>query len=153
MCFTGAEFAILSAVVSAAGTIASGQAQAQQMEYNAKVAEINARTARQQGEAEAERLSAEAQRKTATQRVAALKSGVDPGAGSASLVIDDETAKVSWLDQATAIWNRETQATGFENKAKELKAQASATKAGSYISAAGSILGGMGKSKYVPTIS
>lgn len=152
MCFTGIELAVLSAVTTAVGTVVTGQAQAKQMEYNAKVAEINAQTARQQGEYEADRIEDEYQRKQAQQRVAALKSGVDPGSGSAALIIDQETSRNSWLDQMTTVWNRETQAVGFENKAKDLKAQASSTKTGSYISAASSIIGGMGKA-YTPKIA
>lgn len=152
MCFTGIELAVLSAVTTAVGTVVTGQAQAKQMEYNAKVAEINAQTARQQGEYEADRIEDEYQRKQAQQRVAALKSGVDPGSGSAALIIDQETSRNSWLDQMTTVWNRETQAVGFENKAKDLKAQASSTKTGSYISAASSLIGGMGKA-YTPKIA
>jgi hypothetical protein len=153
MCFTGVELAIGSAIMSAVGTVVSSQAQAKQMEYNAKVAEINANTARQQGQYEADRIEDEYQRRQATQRVAALKSGVDPSYGSASLVIDQETARNSWLDQMTSVWNRETQAVGFENKAADLKAQSKSTKIGGYMSAGSSIIGGFGKGGFVPKIA
>ena len=153
MCFTGAEFAILGAVVNAAGALAGAQAQAQQMRYNAKVAEINAKTARQQGQYEADRIEDEYEKRKATQRVAALKSGVDPGYGSASLIIDGETERNSWLDQMTSVWNRETQATGFENKAQELRANAKSTMIGGMFQAGGSILGGLGKGGFKPLIT
>lgn len=149
MCF-GLE--IIGALVSAVGAVAGAQAQASQMKYNAEVAEINAKTARQQGQYEADRIEDEYQRKQATQRVQALKSGVDPGYGSASIIIDQETPRNSWLDQQTSIWNRETQAVGFENKAKDLRAQASATKTAGFLSAGSSIIGGLGKGGFAPRI-
>jgi hypothetical protein len=152
MCFTGLE--IIGAVVSAVGSVVAGQAQAKQAEYNAKVAEINAKTARQQGQYEADRLEDDAQRKMSQQRVAALKSGVDPGHGSASLVIDQEGARNSWLDQMTTVWNRETQAVGFENKAQDFRMQGKAAKTAGYFGAAKSIIGGMGGgASYAPKIA
>lgn len=145
MCFTGMEFAMLGAVVNAVGTLAGAAAQQQQAEYNAQVAKINAETARQQGQYEADRINDKYQRQQATARVQALKSGVDPGYGSASIIIDQETARNSWLDQMTSVWNRETQATGFDNKAKEYKMQANNAMIGGAFGAAGSLLGGVGK--------
>lgn len=153
MCFTGAEFAIISAVVSAAGSVVGAQAQANQMKYNAEVAEINAKTARQQGQYEADRIEDEYQRRKGAQRVAALKSGFDPQYGSAALIIDGETERNSWLDQMTSVWNRETQAVGFENKARELRANAKSTMIGGYLQAGSSILGGLGKGGFKPMIS
>jgi len=145
MCFGLEAIAIVGSLVSAAGSIAQGQAAADQAEYNAKVAEINARTARQQGQAEADKIGDDYERAKAQQRVAALKSGVDPSSGSASLIINQETERNSWLDQTTQIWNRGTEATGFENKAESFRKEARAAKIGGYFNAASSVIGGLAK--------
>lgn len=156
MCF-GLEMVIglVGSAVSAAGAMAQAQAQADQANYNAKVAEINAKTARQQGQFEADKMEDEYARARAQQRVAALKSGVDPGQGSAALLIA-ETDSNSWLDQTTQIWNRETEATGFENKAESFKMEARAAKIGGYFNAASSMIGGLAKGMgggFKPTIA
>ena len=153
MCFTGVEFAIISAITTAASSVVGGVAAKQQADYNAKVAEINAATARQQGQAEADRIEDQYERQRATQRVAALKSGVDPGYGSAALIIDQETERNSWLDQMTTVWNRETEAVGYQNKAKAFKAEGKSKMIGGIMSGAGSLIGGMGKPGLGPKIA
>lgn len=142
MCF-GLE--IVGAAIGAVGSLASASAASNQAKYNAKVAEINARTARQQGQFEADKIEDDYERARATQRVSAAKAGVDAGHGSAALIINQETERNSWLDQTTQIWNRETQAVGFENKAQQHRQEARAAKIGGYFSAASSMIGGMAK--------
>lgn len=136
---------ILGTVVSAIGTIASAQAQASQMEYNAKVAEINARTARQAGLANADAKEDEYQALRGRQRAAAAAAGVNPASGSAALIINDKSYRDEYLDTANIIWDAETQAVGYENKAKDLRAQAKSTKTAGFIGGASTILGGFSK--------
>jgi hypothetical protein len=147
MCFAAPVIGLLSAGLSAAGSMASANAQAQQAEYNAAVARINRDTARLQGSSEADRL-AQKYRGIEGQQVAAYgrdgRGGVLPTSGSAALV-RGETGRNAWLDESTAIWNRETEAIGFDNKAKDLEAQAKAARQAGAIGAAGSFLTGLGR--------
>lgn len=150
MCF-GLE--ILGAVISAAGTMASAAAASNQAKTNAAIAEENAKSARMQGQVEADRIEDKYEAAKAQQRVAALKSGTDPNSGSASIIINQETERNSWLDQSTAVWNKETEAVGYENKAKQFKQEAKGIMIGGAFKAGSSILGGMGKPSYVPSIA
>ena len=145
MCFpaVGAVFGLIGSAVSAAGAAAQANAQANQMEYNAKVADINAKTARSEGLYEADKIDDKYDRIGGEQITAATKGGVVPGTGSAALLRFDDTVRNSWLDQSTAIWNKETEAIGYENKAQDLRAQASATRSAGKIGAAGSFLSGL----------
>ena len=139
----GMIFGLIGSMVSAAGAMAQADGQAKQAEYNAQVAEINARTARLQGSSEADKVEDKYQRLRAQQRTGFAKGGLDPSQGSAALVIG-ETDRNSDLDQLTSIWNRETEAVGFENKAKDLRIQAQNAKTAGKFGAAGSFLSGLG---------
>lgn len=150
MCF-GLE--ILGAVVAAAGSIASGVAANNQAKANAAIAEENAKTARMQAQLEADRIEDKYSSAKASQRVNAIKAGVDPNSGSAALIINGETERNSWLDQMTTVWKGETEAVGFENKAKALKAEGKGALIGSAFKAGSSIIGGFGKGGFAPTIS
>lgn len=150
MCF-GLE--ILGMVVSAAGSLATAAAGAAAAKTNAAIAEENARAARMAGQAEADRINDKYDAAKATQRVNAIKSGADPGYGSAALIINQETERNSWLDQMTTVWNRETEAIGQENKAKALRQDAKGIMIGGVFKAGSSLLGGMSKGGYTPTIT
>lgn len=140
----GAVFGMLGSVVSAAGAMAQANAQADQAAYNAQVAAINARTARQQGLAESDRVSQKYQRDLARMRAGYAKAGVNPATGSASLVINQEGGSNQWLDEMNTIWNRQTEAIGYDNKKKDLEMQAAAARSAGGIGAASSILSGIG---------
>ena len=139
----GLILGLAASAFQAAGAMAAADGDAKQKEYNAKVAEINARSARLQGSSEADKVEDKYQRLRAQQRTGFAKGGLDPSSGSAALVIG-ETDRNSDLDQLTSIWNRETEAVGFENKAKDLKMQAANTRKVGPIAAAGSFLSGLG---------
>lgn len=132
---------LIGAAVSAIGTIASSQAQAAQAEYNAKVADINAQTARQAAAANAEKKTAEYDTLRGRQRGTLGAAGVRL-AGSPDLVINQDTYSDQYLDTANIIWQGETQATGYENKATDLRQQAKGYKTGGAIGAVGSLVGG-----------
>lgn len=107
-------------------TLLTAEGQANQMQYNADVALMNAKTARYEGLSVAERLQGEADAITGAQRAGYAASGINPGVGSAALVQADSHAN-AWLDWMTALWNKETEAVGLENKATDLRTQASYT--------------------------
>jgi hypothetical protein len=131
------------AAVSASGAKSQANAQAAQMEYNAKVSDINAKTARAEGLYEADRIDDKYDKVQGEITTAAAKGGVLPNTGSAALLKFDDTLKNSILDQQTAIWNKETEAVGHENKATDLRAQAQATRSAGKTAAAGAIFGGL----------
>jgi hypothetical protein len=134
----GAIFGLIGSAVSAAGSMSAANGQAAQMEYNAKVAEANARSARSQGFYEADQVNDEYNRVSGQQNVRAAKSGIR--GVPAAVVVD--TAANSYLDQMTKMWNRETEAVGFENKAEDLKMQAANTRKAGGMNAAASLIGG-----------
>jgi hypothetical protein len=133
---------LVGAAISAAGTMASANAQAQQDKYNAKVARINAHTARQQGNYEADQKEDEYQKVAGEQTAGYAKAGIDPTGGSPDIVKAQSYAN-SWMDQHTAIWNRETEAVGFENQAQALEYSAKQTKKAGALGAASSLVGGL----------
>jgi hypothetical protein len=146
MCFmaAGPIIGLMGSAMSAVGAQAQAGAQASQMRHNAAVARINANTARAQGVAEVERISTKYDRLAGAQVAAYGRAGVDPGSGSAAIV-RAATRGDEWLDSNTAIWNRETEAVGFENKARDLDAQAKATKKAGNIAMVSTFLTGLGK--------
>lgn len=144
MCFPA--MGLIGAAVSAVGSMAAASAGAAQDKYNAQVARINANTARQTGQADAARITDKYDKLEGQQRVAAAKSGIDPSSGSAALIIAQENARNSWLDTSNAIWNKETEAVGYENKARDLEAQAKAKKQAGMFSAGSSFLSGLTRS-------
>jgi hypothetical protein len=146
MCFmaAGPILTFAGTALSAVGQQADAGAKAGQMRYNAAVARVNANTARAQGVAEVERISTKYDRLAGTQVAAYGRAGVDPNSGSAALV-RASTRRDEWLDSNNAIWNRETEAVGFENKARDLDAQAKATKKAGNIAMVSTFLTGLGK--------
>jgi hypothetical protein len=139
----GAIAGIAGSVISAAGAASSANAQADQMAYNATVARINARSERQKGYTEQEKLGQRYDRLQSEQIVAASKGGIDNTYGSAALLIFGETPEKEYQDKSTAYQNAESAAIGNENKAKDLDAQAAATRKAGKISAASSLIGGV----------
>ena len=121
MCFMamGPMIGLMSSAVSAAGAQAQANAQANQAEYNAAVARINRDTARQQGVAQSETIAQRYRRQGGQMTAGYGRAGVVPTSGSAALVLG-ENERNSWLDQHNAIWNRETEAIGFESGADGL---------------------------------
>jgi hypothetical protein len=134
---------IAGSAVSAMGAMQQADAQAKSMEYNATVAKINARTERQKGAAEQEKIGIKYDRAEGTGIANAAKGGVDPTYGSAALTIFGTNWQDRQMDQGTAYTNAESAAVGNENKAKDLEAQAAATRKAGKIAAAGSFLSGI----------
>ena len=142
MCFP--LLGLIGAAVSAVGTIASAQAQAQQANYNAAVEEVNATTKRQEAQAEADRVEDKHDTLRGQQLAAASKSGLVAGMGSPAMVINQEGARNQWLDMHNTIWSGQTQAVAHENKAEQYRMEAKSAKQAGAFGAASSFLSGIG---------
>lgn len=134
---------IAGSAISAMGAAQQADAQAKSLEYNATVAKINARQNRMQGAVEQEKIGIKYDRAEGTGIANAAKGGVDPTYGSAALTIFGSNWQDRQMDQGTAYTNAESAAVGNENKAKDLEAQAAATRKAGKIAAAGSFLSGI----------
>ncbi len=139
-----AAIGLIGAAVSAAGSIASANAQAGAANYNAQVEKINARQRRFEGHREQEQIADKYARVQGEGIAAASKGGIDPGYGSAALVIFGDNAKNESLDKNTAYVNAESAAVAHENKAKQHEAEAKAAKQAGMFGAASSFLSGLG---------
>jgi hypothetical protein len=135
---------VAGSIVSGIGASQQAEAQAQQAEYNATVARINARSERQKGFTEQERIGAKYDARQGQAIAAAAASGVDPGYGSAAMVIFGEGAQNESMDRSTAYVNAEGAAIGNENKARDLEAQAANHRKAGQIAMASSFLNGIG---------
>lgn len=140
----GPAIGLIGAAVSAVGSIAQGNAQASAAQYNSQVERINARQKRFEGHKEQEQIANKYDRVEGQGIAAASKGGIDPGYGSAALVIFGENAFNESLDKNTAYINAESAAVAHENKAKQYDAEASAAKKSGMIGAASSFLSGLG---------
>lgn len=135
---------LVGAVVSAAGAMAQGQAQAAQDRYNAQVEKINARSRRWEGLQKQEAIGRDAAKRQGTAIALAGKGGVDPGYGSAALVIFREGREAEFADKSNAYLTAESAAIGHENKAKAFEMSAENHRKGGMLSAASSFLSGIG---------
>lgn len=135
---------LAGSMVSAIGASSAANAEAQQAEYNAKVAKINALQARREGVAKQEDIGLKADKLRGQSIAAAAKGGVDPNYGSAAHVIFGEGGFAEATDKSRAYIAAESQAVGDENRAKDLEAQAAAKRKAGSIAAAGSFLSGLG---------
>ena len=140
----GAVFGLVGAAVSAAGSMSQANAQANQDEYDAKVAKINARSERQMSYAKQEDIHAKTRKNVGEGVALASAGGVDPNYGSAALVIFGENAFADSVDSGRQYVAGESAAIAQENKAKAYEASAAAHRQAGKIAAASSFLGGMG---------
>lgn len=134
---------LAGSAISAAGAMSSANAQAKAAEYNATVERINARSERQKGVVEQEKLGQKYDRLQGEGIAAATKNGVDPGYGSAALVIFGQNEFSRSSDQGAAYVNAEGAAIGRENKARDFEAQAAASRQAGKIGAASSFASGL----------
>lgn len=129
------------AAVQAISAISTSRQQASQLKQNATIHENNARlfTAQAAEQERKHRQSTEAM--LARNRVAVAKSGVTMS-GTPLLVAEDITGQ-SELDALTIRYNGQMRASNERFQASVAKAQASNVVKGGYMSAVGSILGGV----------
>jgi hypothetical protein len=147
MC-TGIEIGLLAAsaggaVMGGMGELQKGKAAQQQANYEAAIAEANAKSVRMKGASDAERIVLHGERVAGAQRAAAAASGVTPGVGSAG-AIEHETARNSFLDQMTTIWNADTQGDSLEAQAHATRMAGKNARKGSKLAAGATFLTGLG---------
>ena len=146
ICFDPATLTALSVIgtlASTGGAIAAGQAADKEGKYAQAVADKNAEAERMRGQAEADRIEDRYDKLRGQQTAAAAANGINPNAGSASLVINEETGRNQWLDQMSTIWNSESAAQSFEHQGEAARIRGKNSKTGSYIQAAGNFMTGM----------
>lgn len=120
----GAVAGAASSIVSGMQGYATGKAQQQMYEYNARIADNNARLAIEQGEREAEEQRRQNRRLQAAQVNALGSAGIVSGAGQA-LDITSDSAFRGELDAVTAKYNRDLEAWNYQNEATSLRYQGS----------------------------
>lgn len=146
----GIETAILAAslaraAVSAAGTIAAGQAQRQNAQYQAKQLNIKAKEEQAAAFNEAQELKSQKERALSRHQALAAASGFmadDPS----NLTLVSDIEERGTLQQLMAMYGGESRRTGLEAQALGTLAQGNAAQTGSYLTAGGTILGGIGDS-------
>lgn len=133
-------FNVGAAVVSAVATVYATQKQAQAQEFNAKIADQNAEVARSQGNEREEQMRRHARAVIGTQLAATAESGTQLNGTNLDMVkgsIYNEE-----LDANNIRYDTETRATGLNTQAMLDRSQASDTRTGGYLSAAGKLIGG-----------
>lgn len=140
---TGLEIAaaaltVASGVVSAAGAMAQGEAQANAAEYEGLVADRNAKIARNQAAVEQEDQRRENLRQLGAVRAAYGASGIEMS-GSPLDVLSD-TALEQELDVARIGYRGELKAIGEGDKANLARAEADNARSAGAIGAVGSVL-------------
>jgi hypothetical protein len=140
----GPLLGVVGAVVSGIGAMQQSKAQAQQDEYNAKVARINARSERQTSYAKQEDIARKYQKQQAEGIALSAKANVDPSYGSAALVIFGENAFAESTDKGRQYVEGESKAIAEENRARALEASAANHRTAGKIAAASSFLSGLG---------
>lgn len=155
MCDLVTAMMIGSTVVSGAGQIAAGKAQASAANYNAKVAEMNAtladrraRDAIERGKLEEQRKRMEVSQLQGAQRAAMAANGVDLSFGSPLDALVD-TAMMGELDALTIranasreAYDQDVQGVNLRADAALSRANAKSAKAGGFMGAMGTVLGG-----------
>lgn len=141
---------IAGTVVSAAGTIAAGNAADKQAQYEAAQLDIRAKEEQAQAQQEAKQLREQKQRAQSTLTARSAASGfsaTDPTA----LALNDELERYGTLQEQLAQYGGKSRRAGVEAQAASARLSGKAQKTASRYSAAGTILGGLGGlSKYNP---
>lgn len=145
----------LGAGVSAMGAIQGAQSQAAMYQYQSGVAALNEKIAKQNadyavhvGEMEAQRAGMATRAKVGETLAAQGAGGLAVGSGSQGRVVDSEL-QLGQFDEATirnkalrTAYGYEVEATKYGAEVQMDQAAASGAKAGGYLSAFGSLLGG-----------
>lgn len=158
MCDIGIALTLGATLLGAVGQVQAGQAQAAASEYNAKIGEMNAKLADRRARDALERGKVEEQQKRreisqlqGRQKAAMAANGVDLTFGSPLDTIVD-TAVLGELDALTVRRNAAREAYDYEVEGVNRRAgarldrmNAKSATTGSYLAAAGTVLGGAGK--------
>lgn len=135
MCLPAAPLLIASTALSAGSALVGGLQSAAASRYSAKIGQANADRDRAAAQDALKRGGIEEQRqyqrnaqRMGMQRASMAASGLDLGFGTPMDIIED-TARVGWEDAQTVRENAAREATGYEIRAWNADAQASADKA------------------------
>jgi hypothetical protein len=132
---------LVVAAVQAISSIQQAKQESSALKQNAKIHENNAKLFTAQATEQERKHRMQTDAMLARNRVGVAKSGVTMS-GTPLLVAEDITGQ-SELDALTIRYNGEMKASSQRYQASVAKAQASNVKAGGYMSAVGSILGGV----------
>jgi hypothetical protein len=135
-------FSLIGTLVSAAGTIAAGQASRRAAEYRAAQVDIRSREERAAGQLEARELARERRLALSRNQAVAAASGFsadDPGA----LDLAGDVASRGAFQEALARYGGESRGAGLRAEAQGLRLSGEAAERSAYFSAAGTILGGV----------
>lgn len=133
---------LVGSAVSAAGTIAAGNAAQQQADYVAAQYDIKAKEEQAQGQLEARQLREKkelAQSALTARSAASGFSATDP----TTLALADEIERYGTLQEQMAQYGGKSRRRGYEAQAKGKRISGKAARTGSRYGAAGTILGGI----------
>lgn len=133
---------LIGAAVSAVGTMASAQAQANNAKYNAAVERVNERARYREGLHESVNIGDKYDRVEGTQQAGTAAGGMDPFYGSA-MDIFTETKEERGRAQTTNATNYTSKAISHENKAAQYDMQAKDYMRSGAIGAMATFLGGL----------
>lgn len=142
---------MIPAAIGAGLQIAQGMAQAGAMKDAANAMDANAASVRQAGSADEETLRRQQRLEMGKVRASALETGFDASSGSLAKLQARSAAEME-LDALTHRYRAELQAVGLQNEAKMMRASASATKRGAYLSAFGTLSSAAGNYFGAPRI-
>ncbi|MEE9909776.1 hypothetical protein R5W60_04590 [Brucella pseudintermedia] len=144
----GTAATILGGGLSAAGTIASANAQANAAEFEAKQAEQRAAEERAASVQEAQLKRKEGQLMQSRLQAAAAASGAGAGTDAPTVaMLGESIAGQSRLNQLMETYGGESRARGYEDQAASRRASARSARLGGLIGAGTSILGGISRYK------
>ena len=143
--FAGAGIAQLgTSVVEAGAAKTAGRIQAQQLEFNAKLAELNAQDAMRRGEKEAKKIRKQTKQVVGAQRAALAAQGIDVDVDTGA-DIQESAEVIGRLDEETVRTNARKEAFGLKVAAEDLRGQAGLTRFAAKSKARTSLLtGGIG---------
>lgn len=140
----GISLYTLATYAAAAAAVYTGYQANQNAKADAAIADQNAKTAQQQAAAREESIRRHNRLKLGAQRAAAVQTGFDPNTGSLLSLQGDSAGELE-LDALTARYDGVMQALSFSQQASRERANGRAAATSSYLSAAGSLLGSLGR--------
>lgn len=138
---------LIGTAVSAVGTIATGQAQSRAAEYSAKVEDLNAKNERASAQREAMEYRRKAKLVHSTLQNNAASSGFS-ATDAGALKLTGDIAQQGEYQAELAQYGGDNRAEGLKAAAVADRARGQAAVQGSYLSAAGTLIGGFSNTLY-----
>lgn len=140
MCMFAAALPMISTVLSAAGSLASGYQQKKMADFQADEANYQASVERDNAKAEAEKIRTLKERQRGSARAALAGAGVDVGDGSA-VVIDEDISTRYEQDAFAALLTGDRRGRAMNNQASMYKTAGKNAMWGGVVDAGKSVLG------------